>query len=158
MPCCATKCQVPVPPRLLVQREQPQETQAGPDLCAGLCWGAQHLFPEMTSEGEPAHTSQNHTKMAHTMEKPPWMVGLGCLDGRRDSLQNAQKFFPLPHPREHFKSTKRKIKYFFLSKAAVLHQNTFHTFPSALPSAGLGFTDGSGEQSGLRKCMLITPV
>lgn len=28
-----------------------------PDLCAGLCWSAHHSLPEMTSEGEPAHTS-----------------------------------------------------------------------------------------------------
>lgn len=65
---------------------------------------------EMTSEGEPVHTSQNHTKMAHPTKKPPQMAGLGCLDRRHYSLQNAQEFFPsLPHPTKHFKSTKRKI-------------------------------------------------
>lgn len=38
-----------------------------------------------------------------------------------------------------------------------MHQNTLHTFHSTLPSVGLGFTDGSGEQSGVRECMLLTP-
>lgn len=105
---------VPVPLRLLVQREQPQETQEGPDLCAGLCWGGHHSLPEMPSEREPAHTSQNHTKMAHPTKKPPQMAGLGCLDRRHDSLQNALEFFLcLPYPRKHFKSIKRKTKYFF---------------------------------------------
>lgn len=107
MPCCASATDAPGAEGASSHRKHRQ----GQTCVLG---SAHHSLPEMTSEGEPAHTSQNHTKMAHPTKKPPQMAGLGCLDRRHDSLQNAQEFFPpLPRPKKHFKSTKRKIKYFF---------------------------------------------
>lgn len=109
MPCCAT-----LPPRILVQREQPQETQAGPDLCTGLCWDVHHSLPEMTSKGEPAHTSQ----MAH----PTKIHRSSCL--------------LCPIPENIFKAQNGKVHFFFIQTSCFSSKHTSHL---PLPIAQCGF-------------------
>lgn len=67
---------------------------------------------------------------------------------------HSSSFLLCPIPENILKAQKG---IFFKLKIAVLHQNTLHTFHSTLPSMGLGFSDGSEEQSGVNECMLLIP-